>query len=28
MRRIAAMPRLRMLMGQGTIASDEGFTAF
>jgi hypothetical protein len=25
MRHIAAMPRLRMLMGQGTVASDEGF---
>ena len=27
MRRIAALPRLRMLMGQGTVAGDEGFTA-
>ena len=27
MRHIAAMPRLRMLMGQGTVASDEGFEA-
>jgi hypothetical protein len=27
MRHIAAMPRLRMLMGQGTVASDDGFTA-
>ena len=27
MRNIAAMPRLRMLMGQGTVASDEGFAA-
>lgn len=27
MRHIAAMPRLRMLMGQGTVASDEGFAA-
>ena len=27
MRHIAAIPRLRMLMGQGTVASDEGFAA-
>lgn len=27
MRYIAAIPRLRMLMGQGTVASDAGFTA-
>jgi hypothetical protein len=27
MRHIAAIPRLRMLMGQGTVASDDGFTA-
>ncbi|MBI4421446.1 MAG: hypothetical protein HY560_11535 [Gemmatimonadetes bacterium] len=27
MRHIAAIPRLRMLMGQGTVASDEGFVA-
>ena len=27
MRYIAAIPRLRMLMGQGTVATDEGFTA-
>lgn len=27
MRRIAAFPRLRMLMGQGTVASDDGFEA-
>ena len=27
MRHIAAMPRLRMLMGQGTVASDDGFAA-
>lgn len=27
MRRIAALPRLRMLMGQGTVASDAGFEA-
>ncbi|MDR3703537.1 MAG: hypothetical protein P4L56_28065 [Candidatus Sulfopaludibacter sp.] len=27
MRRIAAVPRLRMLMGQGTVASDAGFEA-
>ena len=27
MRHIAAMPRLRMLMGQGTVASDDGFVA-
>jgi hypothetical protein len=26
MRHIAAIPRLRMLMGQGTVASDDGFT--
>jgi hypothetical protein len=27
MRQIAALPRLKMLMGQGTVASDEGFAA-
>jgi hypothetical protein len=27
MRHIGAMPRLRMLMGQGTVASDDGFEA-
>src|SRR5262245_58938018 len=27
MRHIAAIPRLRMLMGQGTVAGDDGFTA-
>jgi len=27
MRHIAAIPRLRMLMGQGTVASDDGFVA-
>lgn len=27
MRSIAALPRLRMLMGQGTVASDDGFAA-
>ena len=27
MRHIAAMPRLRMLMGQGAVASDDGFVA-
>ena len=27
MRHIAAIPRLRMLMGQGTVASDDGFEA-
>lgn len=27
MRHIAAIPTLRMLMGQGTVASDDGFTA-
>ncbi|MCI0391097.1 MAG: hypothetical protein MOB07_20315 [Acidobacteria bacterium] len=27
MRHIAAIPRLRMLMGQGTVASDDGFSA-
>ncbi|MBI1763368.1 MAG: hypothetical protein HYR56_18240 [Acidobacteria bacterium] len=27
MRHIAAIPQLRMLMGQGTVASDDGFTA-
>jgi hypothetical protein len=27
MRHIATIPRLRMLMGQGSVASDEGFTA-
>jgi len=27
MRHIGAMPRLRMLMAQGTVAGDEGFTA-
>jgi hypothetical protein len=27
MRHIAAIPRLRMLMGQGSVASDDGFTA-
>ena len=27
MRRIAAMPSLRMLMAQGTVATDDGFTA-
>jgi hypothetical protein len=25
MRHIAAIPKLRMLMGQGTVATDEGF---
>ena len=27
MRHIGAIPRLRMLMGQGTVASDKGFAA-
>ena len=27
MEHIAAIPRLRMLMGQGTVASDAGFAA-
>ena len=27
MRHIASIPRLRMLMGQGAIASDKGFAA-
>jgi Leucine Rich repeat len=28
MRHIAALPKLRMLMGQGTVATDEGFRSF
>ena len=28
MRHIAALPRLRMLMGQGTVATEEGFRSF
>jgi hypothetical protein len=28
MRHIAALPKLRMLMGQGTVATDEGFESF
>jgi len=28
MRHIAALPKLRMLMGQGTVATEEGFRAF
>ena len=28
MRHIAALPKLRMLMGQGTVATDEGFEVF